>query len=165
MVKLIKPVAGDWLLKVKGVPEDKIDINLIFNYDLQLKLNPLAKESYKAGETVKIDSFFEDNGTPIADQALYKSMKATLFVKDLDKGKTEEISLTQGKKAFPVNSKLGDSSEYEVVVKAEDNSFFRETAAQKITRSKEAKAPAAVKPVQTEMRNHFHGYMWSSVLF
>jgi Ca-activated chloride channel homolog len=150
MVKLIKPVAGDWLLKVKGVPEDKIDINLIFNYDLQLKLNPLAKESYKAGESVQIDAFFEDNGTAIADQAIYKSMKATLFVKDLDKGKTEEISLTSGDKGFSGQLKLGDSSEYEVVVKAEDNSFFRETPAQKITVKQEAKAPTAVKTDQTD---------------
>src|SRR3954462_4916385 len=30
MVKLLKPVLGDWTLKVKGVPQDKIDINLIF---------------------------------------------------------------------------------------------------------------------------------------
>jgi Ca-activated chloride channel homolog len=149
MVKLIKPVAGDWLLKVKGVPEDKIDINLIFNYDLQLKLAPLAKESYKAGETVQIDALFEDNGTAIADEAIYKSMKATLFVKD-DKGKTEEISLTSGDKGFSGQLKLGDSSEYEVVVKAEDSSFFRETPPQKITVQQEDKGSEGVKTDQTQ---------------
>jgi Ca-activated chloride channel homolog len=150
MVKLMKPVAGDWLLKVKGVPQDKIDINLIFNYDLQLKLAALAKESYKAGETVQIDAFFEDNGTPIADQEIYKSMKATLLVKDLEKGTTEEIILTSGDKGFSGNLKLGDATGYEVVVKAEDSSFFRETPPQKITIQQEAMAPTAVKPDKPE---------------
>ncbi len=66
MLKLIHPVQGNWTLKVKGVPQDKIDINLVFNYDLQLKLAPLAK-SYRVGDTVKIASFLEDER-----QATYK---------------------------------------------------------------------------------------------
>ncbi|WP_066315312.1 VWA domain-containing protein [Bacillus sp. FJAT-29814] len=149
LVKLLKPVQGDWTLKVKGVPQDKIDINLVFNYDLQLKLAPLAKQSYKAGETVKIDAFFEDNGTAIADKAIYNSMKATLFIKDLDTGKTEESPLTAGDKGFSGEFKLGKASGYEVKVKAEDNSFFRETDPQKITVQKAAAAPA-VKQKQAD---------------
>ncbi len=143
MVKLMKPGQGDWTLKVKGVPKDRIDINLVFNYDLQLKLSPLAKQSYKAGETVKIDAFFEENGTAIADKAIYKSMKSTLLVKDLDKGKTEKIALMTGDKGFTGQFKAGNSSAYEVVVKAEDQSFYRETPPQKMTVQQAAAAPAA----------------------
>jgi Ca-activated chloride channel homolog len=150
MVKLLKPVQGDWTLKVKGVAKDKIDINLIFNYDLQLKLANLAKQSYKAGETVKINAFFEDNGTPVADKSIYPSMKSTLYVKDLDKGNTEKVSLTADDQGFSGQFKLGNSSSYEVVVKAEDNSFFRETAPQKITVQKTAKTPAVSKTTSPE---------------
>ncbi|MEH7481729.1 VWA domain-containing protein [Neobacillus drentensis] len=148
MVKLLKPVQGDWTLKVKGVAKDKIDINLVFNYDLQLKLDKLAKQSYKAGETVKIHSFFEDNGTPIADKSIYQSMKSTLYVKDLDQGKTEEVSLTADEQGFSGQFKLGNSSSYEVVVKAEDNSFFRETQPLKITVQNTAKTSVAAKTTQ-----------------
>jgi hypothetical protein len=156
MVKLIKPVQGDWTLKVKGVPEDKIDINLVFNYDLQLKLSPLAKQSYKAGETVKIGAFFEDNGIPITDKNIYKSMKATLFVKDLDKGKTEKFTLNAGDNGFAGQFMLGNSSAgYEVVVKAEDNSFFRETPTKKITVQKTAATPVAAKPSPTKEEKPF----------
>ncbi|WP_312475483.1 vWA domain-containing protein [Neobacillus sp.] len=155
MVKLMKPVQGDWTLNVKGVPKDKIDINLVFNYDLQLKLGPLAKQTYNAGETVKIAAFFEDNGTVITDTNIYKSMKSTLFVKDLDKGKTEEVSLTAEDKGFTGQFKLGNSSGYEVVVKAEDNSFFRETQPQKLTIKKAAAAPVNAKPNTTETENPF----------
>ncbi|MGF6953857.1 Ca-activated chloride channel family protein [Neobacillus sp. B4I6] len=155
MVKLLKPVQGDWTLKVKGVAKDKIDINLVFNYDLQLKLDKLAKQSYKPGETVKIHSFFEDNGTPIADKSIYQSMKSTLYVKDLDQGKTEEVSLSADDQGFSGQFKLGNSSSYEVVVKAEDNSFFRETQPQKITVQNTAKTSVAAKTTQPKEETPF----------
>ncbi|WP_413306963.1 VWA domain-containing protein [Bacillus sp. 1P10SD] len=156
MVKLMKPVQGDWTLKVKGVPKDKIDINLVFNYDLQLKLTPLAKKTYKAGETVNIGAFFEDNGTAIADKNIYQSMKARVFVKDLDTGKTEEFSLTSAEQGFAGQFKLGNSANYEVVVKAEDNSFFRETAPEKLTvKQSGAAVPTVSKPSPTEEETPF----------
>jgi Ca-activated chloride channel family protein len=155
MLKLIKPVQGDWTLQVKGIPEDKIDINLVFNYDLQLKLSPLAKQSYKAGEIVKIAAFFEDSGTAITDKDIYKSMKATLFVKDLDQGKTEEFSLSADDQGFLGQFKLGNSANYEVIVKAEDDSFFRETDPQTITVQKTAAAPPAVKASPPEPEKSF----------
>lgn len=155
MVKLLKPVQGDWTLKVKGVEKDKIDINLVFNYDLQLKLEKLAKQTYKAGETVNINAFFEDNGTPISDESIYQSMNSTLYVKDLDKGTTEKVSLTADDKGFSGQFKLGNSSSYEAVVNAEDNSFFRETEPQKITVQKASKTPSAVKPANTEDEKPF----------
>ena len=157
MVKLLKPEQGDWTLKVKGVDKDKIDINLVFNYDLQLKLRSLAKQGYKAGDTLKIDAFFEDNGTAIANNEIYKSMKATLFVKDLDGGKMKEVALNSDHQGFTGEVKLGNASSYEVVVKAEDNSFFRETAPQKIIVQQAAKSPAAAagKPDNTEVDTPF----------
>ena len=155
MVKLMKPVQGDWTLKVKGVPQDKIDINLVFNYDLQLKLSPLAKQSYKAGETVQVRAIFEDNGTAITDKEIYKSMKATVYVKDLDKGNTEEFVLNADAQGFTGQFKLGKSTGYEVVVKAEDNSFFRETQPEKIVVQNSAAAPVAAKPSSTEDEKPF----------
>jgi Ca-activated chloride channel homolog len=136
MIKLIKPEQGDWILKVKGVPQDKIDINLIFNYDLQLKLAPLSTEKYNPNNKVKVEAFFEDGGETVSNEQLYQSMKATLFVKDLDSGTTEEMALSPGTSSFTGELKLGDASEYEVFVKADDNSFYRETQPEKILMNK-----------------------------
>jgi len=146
MVKLLKPVHGDWTLKVKGVPQNKIDINLIFNYDLQLKLAALAKDSYKAGDTVQVRAFFEDDSTVLKDTSFYHSMKGTLFVRDLDKGKTKEFSLEPGNSGFSGTFKLGSASAYEVTVKAEDSSFFRQTVPQKITLKTAPEVPVNEKP-------------------
>lgn len=156
MLKLLNPVPGDWILKVKGVPEDKIDINFVFNYDLQLSLAPLANNDYKAGDTIRVDAFFEDNGSPIANKDLYKTMKATLFVKDLGTGQTEEVLLAAEEKGFTGEFTVGDSENYEIMVKAEGSSFFRETAAQLITVQKEAVvAPVAAKASPVEESQPF----------
>ncbi|MEH7158365.1 vWA domain-containing protein [Neobacillus drentensis] len=155
MVKLLQPEQGDWKLRVKGVDKDKIDMNLVFNYDLQLKLDPLTKQSYYAGDTLKIGAFFEDNDTAISDKLIYKSMKATLYVKDLDNDKVTEVALNSGIQGFTGQTKLGNASAYEVVVKAEDSSFFRETTPQKITVHHSAKTPEIVKPAKTEDDNPF----------
>ncbi|OLS33936.1 VWA domain-containing protein [Bacillus sp. MRMR6] len=151
MMKLVNPKEGDWTLKVKGVPEDKIDINLIFNYDLQLKLASLSNESYKTEDIIKITSFFEDNGQHISNIDLYESMEATMLVKNLDTGKTEEFMMSTTANGFTAEFQIGEASNYEVVAKAEANSFFRETEPHKLSVEK-ATMPAAakVKPVTTQ---------------
>ncbi|MFD2446859.1 VWA domain-containing protein [Bacillus sp. CGMCC 1.16607] len=127
MLKLINPIQGEWTLKVKGVKEDKIDINLVFNYDLQLKLASLPNTGYKSGDTVKIEAFFDDNGHRVNSKELYQSIGSTLLVKDIDKGSSEEIKLTPGDNGFTGQFTLGKSQTYEIQAKAEDNSFYRET--------------------------------------
>jgi Ca-activated chloride channel homolog len=156
MVKMINPVPGDWTLKVKGVPEEKIDINFVFNNDLQLTLTPLANKNYKAGDTVKVEAFFEDNGSQIANKDLYQTMKSTLFVKNLSTGQTEEILLTAEEQGFTGIFTIGNSENYKIIVKAEGSSFFRETAAQQITIQMEAAAaPVAAKASPDEESQPF----------
>lgn len=36
IVKIINPMAGEWLLRVRGVPEDNITVNLIYNYTIDI---------------------------------------------------------------------------------------------------------------------------------
>jgi cbb3-type cytochrome oxidase subunit 3 len=149
MLKLIKPVQGNWTLKVKSLPQDKVDINLVFNYDLQLKLAPIDTQSIKDGDIVKVSAFFEDNGKPITGKDFYKTMKPTLFIKDIETGKTEQIELAAKEQGFSGQFIIGDSANYQVVVKAEGNSFYRETQPQKITIQK-ATTPVTAKTSQSE---------------
>lgn len=133
MVKMITPVPGDWTLKVKGMPADKIDINFVFNYDLQLSFVPLESKRYKAGDTIKVEAFFEDNGQLVSNNDLYNTMNATLLLTDLESGQTEEIPLSVNHQGYVGEFILGDSEKYEIMVKAEGESFFRETSVQQIS--------------------------------
>jgi Ca-activated chloride channel homolog len=142
MVKMITPVPGDWTLKVKGMPADKIDINFVFNYDLQLSLAPLESKNYKAGDTIKVEAFFEDNGQHVSNNDLYNTMKATLLIRNLETGQTDEIPLSANQQGYTGEIILGNSESYEIMVKAEGNSFFRETPVQQISVEK---APVPVE--------------------
>ncbi|WP_397386670.1 VWA domain-containing protein [Paenibacillus sp. MMS20-IR301] len=127
LIKLLSPEQGDWKLQVKGVPKDKIDINLVFNYDLELKLDALPSQSYRKGDTVDIASHLFSNGTEVTESSLYQEMKAVLLVTDKDTGAVEELPLDNSGAEFKGSFEIKDSHEYELKVRAEESSFYRES--------------------------------------
>ncbi|WP_149094107.1 vWA domain-containing protein [Paenibacillus terrae] len=138
LIKLLKPVAGDWKLQVKGVQQDQIDINLVFNYDLELKLDAPPAKAYKKGDAVQIRSYLTSNNQQLQDQELYANMNAVLKVKDLDSGTTNEVPLKNEGDAFTGSYTIPDEHDYELTVRAEEKSFYRET--QPVTISAKAAA-------------------------
>ncbi|MGM1020236.1 MAG: vWA domain-containing protein [Bacillota bacterium] len=138
LIKLLKPVAGDWKLQVKGVQQDQIDINLVFNYDLELKLDAPPAKAYKKGDAVQIRSYLTSNNQQLQDQELYANMNAVLKVKDLDSGTTNEVPLKNEGDAFTGSYTIPDEHDYELTVRAEEKSFYRET--QPVTVSAKAAA-------------------------
>jgi len=129
MIKLVKPQQGDWKLQVKGVPKEKIDINMIFNYDLQLEMEPVTTKSFKAGDVVPVKAALVTGGQKVASPDIYKQMKATLLVSDKTDNKTNEIALTNTGSGFEGSFTIPADHAYELKVKAEDTSFYRETPA------------------------------------
>ncbi|NQX47505.1 VWA domain-containing protein [Paenibacillus tritici] len=127
LIKLLSPDEGDWKLRVKGVPKDKIDINLVFNYDLELKLDALPSQSYRKGDTVDISSHLFSNGIEVTESSLYKEMKAVLLATDVDTGQVQEIPLDNSGAEFKGAFEIKDNHEYELKVRAEESSFYRES--------------------------------------
>lgn len=133
LVKLLKPMEGDWKLEVKGVSQDKIDINLVFNYDLELAMDAIPTKTYSKGDKIDINSYLMSNGQKLQDQELYQNMNAVLLVKDLDTGDTSEVKLNNMGDHFEGSYKIADSHDYELTVRAEEKSFYRETQPVKIS--------------------------------
>lgn len=127
LIKLLSPEQGDWKLQVKGVPKDKIDINLVFNYDLELKLDALPAKSYGKGDKVEISSHLYSNGAEVTEGSLYQEMKAVLLATDADTGQVQEIPLDNSGAAFKGTFEIQDSHEYKLKVRAEESSFYRES--------------------------------------
>ncbi|MEN1989039.1 vWA domain-containing protein [Paenibacillus hubeiensis] len=127
LLKLLKPQEGDWKLRVKGAPKDSIDINLLFNYDLQLVADPIKTKSYAKGDTVELAARLENGGQPLQDNDLYADMTATLVVKDTDTGKTAEQPLENTGSGFAGTFEVPDNHNYELVIRAEEDSFYRES--------------------------------------
>ena len=118
---------GDWKLRVKGANRDQIDINLIFNYDLELVLSPLSGSSYKAGDKVDVKAHLESGGQPLADPGLMKTSKATLLVTDTAANRTEEVALAAAGTDYAGTWTIADNKVYELKVRVEDASFYRES--------------------------------------
>ncbi|MDF2958438.1 MAG: von Willebrand factor [Paenibacillus sp.] len=153
LIKLLNPVQGDWKLKIKGVPKEKIDINLIYNYDVQVSMELSSSISYKPGDSVPVKAFLESNGQKVNDANLYKNAKATLLVTDLDAKKTAETPLTASAQGFEGAVKVAEAHDYEVKVKVEDANFVRESQPASISAKKAASAapaPAAPSAVPAE---------------
>lgn len=127
MLKIVKPMQGDWIIKVKGISGDKINISYIFNYDIELeaKFDPVAP---KAGAVMNIEAYFMGNGQVIDDNELYKDMKAKLVVKSLKNGDSKEFPLQNSNHLFTGKYTLQDNDEYEVKVRVDGKSFYRETS-------------------------------------
>ncbi|RAR42604.1 VWA domain-containing protein [Paenibacillus sp. MDMC362] len=139
LLKLLKPQQGDWKLQVKGVSKDKIDINLVFNYDLELTMDPPPPSKVRAGDTIDIKAYLVSNGQKLQDQEQYGNMTAKLLVKDLDTGDESEVELENKGGSFEGKYKIPQKHEYELRVRAEEQSFYRESVPVKIS----AKAAAA----------------------
>ncbi|MHA6532912.1 vWA domain-containing protein [Paenibacillus sp. BAC0078] len=132
LIKLLSPAQGDWKLQVKGVPKDKIDINLVFNYDLELKLDALPSKTYKKGDTIDISSHLFSNGAQVTLSNLYQDMKAVLLATDVDTGKVQELPMDNSGAEFKGSFKIAESHNYELKVRAEESSFYRESDVLKI---------------------------------
>ncbi|WP_411344800.1 vWA domain-containing protein [Paenibacillus sp. WLX1005] len=128
LVKLLNPKQGDWTLQVKGVDRDKIDINLIFNYSLELALNPIEDKAYSKGDTIDISAYLASNGQKLTDASQVGSMKAVLNVTDLDNNATSQVPLNTNGTEFTGAFEVPDNHRYQLVVRAEEQSFYRETS-------------------------------------
>ena len=136
LIKLLKPQQGDWKLQVKGVAKDKIDINLVFNYDMELKIDPLPSSTYQKGDKIDIASHLFSNGSQVTLSNLYQNMKAVLLATDVDTGKVEEIPLDNSGDVFKGTFEVKDSHNYELKVRAEESSFYRESDTVKVNANK-----------------------------
>ncbi|MED4780070.1 vWA domain-containing protein [Brevibacillus choshinensis] len=127
MLKMVQPQQGNWSLQVKGVPKEKIDINMIYNYDLQLEMEPVKAQTFHAGDVVPIKAALVSNGQKVNSPDLYKQMKGTLIINDKTDKKTSETPLTNTGSGFEGSFKIPADHPYELKIKAEDTSFYRET--------------------------------------
>lgn len=149
LIKMIKPMEGNWKLQVKGVDKDHIDINLIYNYDISLMVNPLPNAMLKVGDLVPIKAELVANGQPVTDANLYKNLKAKLLIKDVDSQKSVEKPLTVGQQSVEGSFQLPESHDYELTVRVEDDNFIRESPVLKVSaKTVTASTPAPAVPVQ-----------------
>ena len=96
-------------------------------------MDPPPPSKVKAGDTIDIKAHLVSNGQKSQDQEQYGNMTAKLLVKDLDTGDESEVELENKGGDFEGNYKLPQKHDYELRVRAEEQSFYRESAPVKIS--------------------------------
>ena len=127
LLKIQKPIAGDWKLYVKGIKGDRININLVYNYDIDVMIEPLASNSFNKGDMLDIVAYLSLQGTALSDDALYRNAVASLVITDEKGNQTKSDLMVNGQK-FEGNYKLAEEGNFTVTVLVEDSSYQRESS-------------------------------------
>ena len=133
LLKVLRPMEGDWKLYVKGMPRDQINIDLVYNYDLDVTLEPLSQTSFVKGEDLKVSAYLSLQGTAIVDDALYQNAKAMLILRNTQSGVETRVDMGMNNQKFSGSYQLNEEGEFEVSVLVEDTSFQRESTPISIT--------------------------------
>lgn len=127
LLKVQKPTAGDWKLYVKGIAGDRININLVYNYDIDVMIEPLSSNSFNKGDMLDVVAYLSLQGTPLSDDALYRNATASLVITDDQGNQTKSDLIVNGQK-FEGNYKLTEEGSFTVTVLVEDSSYQRESS-------------------------------------
>ncbi|WNF06039.1 vWA domain-containing protein [Brevibacillus borstelensis] len=163
LLKLVQPAQGEWKLQVKGADRDKININLIFNYDVGLEMEPLPSKTYQAGDVIPIKAALSTNGQPVSPE-LYKKMKAKLIVQDMSSKQTSEIDLTNTGSGFEGSYTIPAASRYEIKVRAEETSFYRETKPVTVDASQGGGKATSPQPPASSHTEESSPFPWTAVI-
>ena len=132
LLKLNRPTQGDWKLYVKGIKGDQINIDLVYNYDIEVTMKPLAQNSYGVGNQLEVGAYLSLQGNAINDPNLYKSAKAFLVLTDVATGIETRINMTVQGQEFLGQYTLKDKGDYRVKVIVEDTSYLRESGEEQL---------------------------------
>ncbi|MFL0252489.1 vWA domain-containing protein [Clostridium neuense] len=127
LLKILKPEKGVWTLKVKGVSGDNIKVNFVYNYNLTVGTS-ISPTSIKKGDSINVSAYLMSNGQRVSDKSVYTGVHAKLVIKNLKDNSTKESSLTKNAGDFTGKYKFDALGSYEVSVKLDGNSFFRESS-------------------------------------
>lgn len=125
LLKISRPMEGDWKLYVKGTEGDQIDIDLVYNYDIEVTVEPLKNSSFGKGDKIQIAAYLSVEGNPINDDALYQNGSATLIIKDMNSGTETRTAMQANGQKFESSIELKEEGSFEASVLVEDTSYKR----------------------------------------
>lgn len=143
LLKIAKPNEGDWKLYVKGAQGDKINIDLVYNYDLEVSLEPLKQTDFGKGDTLDISAYLSLQGTPIEDDGLYQKASSILILRDTNTGVETRVNMVTNNQRFEGSYQLKEEGNFEVSVLVEDSSYQRESNTLHIKVGKVSNQPVA----------------------
>jgi len=104
MIKILEPQIGDWLLRVRGLPEDRITINLIYNYTVDVAFSitqpDLTGMFFNPTLPITVYAGFITQLSAVQIQELFNDSVAEVHVFDLDMNLLETLPMEYNGTAF-----------------------------------------------------------------
>lgn len=150
LLKLARPMQGDWKLYVKGIAGDQINIDLVYNYDIEVTMKPLSQSNYGVGDKLIVEAYLSLQGNAVNDPNLYNSAKGYLVLTENQTGIETRINMQLQGQSFVGEYTLKDKGEYTVKVIVEDTSYVRESTETQI----QVGAVATTSPAATPNLNN-----------
>lgn len=111
VIKIQKPKAGGWVLKVRGVAGDQVKIDMVYNASLSIELvTDTGITDIAPGETVNFTAKIFNEGSAITDGQIYRDTPITLVAVDTETG-TEDTVQTMNVQTDTVTASLTISAE------------------------------------------------------
>ncbi|WP_128102999.1 VWA domain-containing protein [Paenibacillus sp. DCT19] len=127
LMKIIRPVKGQFKLKFKGRSGDLVKINLLGNYNVSASAN-MATELPVKGQSITFNAALYDQAAepkPIQDLNVYKGLEAELIV-STSEGTSERVALTNTGSGFTGNYTFPKSDLYTWGLRIDGPDFYRE---------------------------------------
>lgn len=127
LMKIIRPVKGQFKLKFKGRSGDLVKINLLGNYNVSASAH-MATELPVKGQSITFNAALYDQAAepkPIQDLDVYKGLEAELIV-STSEGTSERVALTNTGSGFTGNYTFPKSDLYTWGLRIDGSDFYRE---------------------------------------
>ena len=128
LVKIISPMAGDWLLELTGAQGDQITINLLRSYDFCLYIKADSDQIKKESELDVTVGFSNEDGV-INDENVLIDAIGTLKILYSKTGEVIEKSLEHNGSTMTTSVYLSKVGDYQLSasIKGSNDSFYKES--------------------------------------
>lgn len=100
-IKIEEPLSGQWQLKLKGKPGQKVKINFLPNLDVALNTVVDERETFKRNEVINLRAQIVSKGQTISDASIYQEYPLTIIVTESGNASTtKKITATVEKDAY-----------------------------------------------------------------
>jgi len=107
MIKILEPMPGDWLLSVRGISDDHITVNLIYNYNIGVAahINQYGSNGvyFNPAEPLTVQAHIVSAQPQPQIQILLREATATVNVFDMDLNLVEELPMRNTGTGFAVD--------------------------------------------------------------
>ena len=130
IIKILEPLIGDWVLSVQGLPYDRITVNLIYNYTLDVSFSIVQLGSpgvfFDPTIPVTVQAGFISPLPTSQVQALFTDAIATLNIYDLEMNELSSLQMHYVGSAFAINFEPNPPQDVRINITV-DHPHFQQT--------------------------------------